>query len=394
MSLVRSRIISILAVGLAVACATIFIWQRQQCTGPYSLCDSAKKENLVPVAIIGGGPAGLSASVYTARAQFRTVVFGGMEPGGELTGVKLIENWPGREGSTGAQLIDDLTKQAKHFGAMLVNQAITKVDFSQWPFVLTLDDGTIIHALAVIIASGGIARRLDIPGVEKYWGKGVGSCTICEAPFYKDKDVAVVGGGDTSGERALQLAAYAKNVYLIVRESRLQACATVQDYLKKAKNIHIYVNTKLEQISGDDDAVTSMVIREGKNETQQIPINGLYFAIGYIPNSALFKTKLAVDNQGFIKVEPQTQKTTMPGIFAAGNVAASDKEYGKASVASGSGVKAGMDTISFLEKIGFTQEQAEKTAPRFYQPPTMNDENTPNKKSVLSDYYAIESGQN
>jgi thioredoxin reductase (NADPH) len=359
------------------------------------MCATKEKTNIVPVAIIGGGPAGLSAGVYTSRAQLRTIIFAGAEPGGELTGVKLIENWPGRSGSTGAKVIDDLTAQAKHFGAIIINQTIKSVDLNQWPFVLTTEEGTTLHAFAVIVASGGIARRLQIPGVEKYWGKGVGSCTICEAPFYKDKDAAVIGGGDTSGERALQLAAYAKNVYLIVREPRIQACATVQDYLKKAKNIHILLNTRLEEIRGNDEIVTSMILKEGKNAPREVPINGLYFAIGYIPNSDLIKKYVSIDKQGFVMVEPQSQRTTIQGVFAAGNVACSDKEYGKAGVATGSGVKAGMDAITFLEKIGFTNGEAEKMSSRFYKPvmPENADEKVENPKNAFLDYYGIDAVQ-
>lgn len=393
MQIARLHIIGVIVAGIIIAFITILLWQNQKCTyAPYRIENAFNKKNIIPVAIIGGGPAGLSAGVYASRAKMRTILFAGSEPGGELTGVKLIENWPGRSSSTGSEVIESLTKQAEHFGAQLVEETINKVDFNEWPFVLTTDAGNTIYALAVIIATGGIARRLPLPGVEKYWGKGVGSCTICEAPFYKNKDVAVVGGGDTSGERALQLAAYAKNVYLIVRESTLQACGTVQDYLKKATNIQIMLNTRLEEIKGDNEAVSSMIIKESSGNKKEIPIKGLYFAIGYIPNSALFKSFLKLDSDNFIKVECTTQKTSIPGIFAAGNVASSDKEYGKAGIAIGSGVKAGMDAISFLEKIGFTQEKAEKMAPQFFVPTqSLEAENT---KSAFSEYYGIQIAAN
>jgi thioredoxin reductase (NADPH) len=363
----KTNVIVIIVAAFAVACATIGIWQWQQRTKSYSIAQAQSVKNLVPVVVIGSGPSGLSAALYTARAKFKTIVFTGAQPGGELTGVREIENWPGKEKLTGIHAVDDLTAQAQHFGAEIINDTVKTINLKKWPFEITTEDGKTVNALAIIFATGGIAKKLKVPGALEYWGKGVGSCTICEAPFQKGKDVTVVGGGDTSADRALQLSAYANNVYLVVREPRLTACGTVQDYLKKATNIHILLNTQLLEIKGNDDGVSAMVTKNLKtNKDTETPIKALYFAIGYQPNSDLIKSSVKTDKEGFIVVEPYGQKTNMPGIFAAGNVALSDKAYGKAGVATGSGVKAGMDAIEFLENIGFVSEVAEKMESQFF----------------------------
>ncbi len=367
MALKKTNIVVIIIVAFVTACATIGIWQWQRHTVSRNLSKAKNVKNLIPVVVLGSGPAGLSAALYTARAKFKTVVFTGAQPGGELTGVREIENWPGKEKLTGIHAVDDLTAQAQHFGAEIINDTVKTINLKKWPFEITTEDGKSVNALSIIVATGGIAKKLKVPGALEYWGKGVGSCTICEAPFQKGKDVTVVGGGDTSADRALQLSAYANNVYLVVRESRLTACGTVQDYLKKAPNIHILLNTQLLEIKGNDDGVCAMVTKDLKtNKDTETPIKALYFAIGYQPNSDLIKASVSTDKEGFIHVEPYCQKTNVPGIFAAGNVALSDKAYGKAGVATGSGVKAGMDAIEYLENIGFVPEVAEKMESQFF----------------------------
>ncbi|OQA36382.1 MAG: Thioredoxin reductase [Candidatus Dependentiae bacterium ADurb.Bin331] len=367
MMLNRSNIVVIIITAFLIVGATIGVWQWQQHKMSRSISKIENVKNIVPVVVIGSGPAGLSAALYTARAKFKTIIFTGAQPGGDLTGVREIENWPGKEKLTGIHAVDDLTAQAQHFGAEIINDTVKTINTDKWPFQITTEDGKTINALAVVIAAGGTAKKLKVPGALEYWGKGVGSCTICEAPFQKGKDVTVIGGGDTSADRALQLSAYANNVYLVVRESRLTACGTVQDYLKKAQNIHILLNTQLLEIKGNDDGVSGMVTKDVKTGKEtETPIKALYFAIGYQPNSEWLKSSVHTDKEGFIVVEQYSQKTNIPGIYAAGNVALSDKAYGKAGVATGSGVKAGMDAIEFLENIGFVPEVAEKMEDQFF----------------------------
>lgn len=363
----KSQLLFVIVASGVLSVVTIGIWYYKQCFPRYYLTSVKEYRPLIPVAVIGGGPAGLSAALYTARAQLKTIVFAGAQAGGELMGVKEIENWPGKEKMSGMQVMDDMIQQADHFGAQVINEQVVAIDVSRWPFAVRTEGGKLVYALSVILAMGGIAKRLAIPGAQEYWGKGVGSCTICEAPFQKGKDVAVVGGGDTSAERARQLAVYANKVYMIVREEKLQACATVQDYLKALANIQILLATSLEEIKGNDQGVTGMIIKDLKTSTKkEVPIGALYFAIGYTPNSALVSQLVTTDRDGFICVECLSQKTSVPGVFAAGNVAASDKAYGKAGVATGSGVKAGMDAISFLESLGYSKKIEQELAPQFY----------------------------
>lgn len=328
----------------------------------------AGKKNIVPVLIIGGGPAAFAAAVYTARAKFETTVFAGEKPGGQLTNVHQIETWLGKQKSTGQEAINDLIEQAKHFGVVVVPENIVALDLSskEAPFPVKTNDGTILNALSIIIATGRIPKKLDVPGVEKYWAKGgVGSCTLCDAPFHKGQDVAVIGGGDTAADHALQLAAYADNVYMIVRDTKLDATAAVQEYLQNNKNIHILFDTQLKEIRGDGNHVTGVVVENTKDKKiTELPLKGVYFAIGYNPNSSLVKSFLKTDSKGFITLRGRTQMTSIPGVFAAGDV--TDPRYGKVATALGSGAQAGIDAIEFLQNEGFNQEIAEKFRDSFF----------------------------
>lgn len=330
----------------------------------YDLNNAYTKKNLIPVAIIGSGPAGLSAALYTARAKIKTIIFAGHEPGGQLNHVRRIENWPGKEKIEGAVLMKELDEQAQHFGAEMIYETIKRVDFTEWPFKLISNSGKEIHALAVIIATGGLPKKLEIPGVDEYWGKGIGTCAICDAPFNKDQDVIVVGGSDAAAEVALQLAAYAKKVTVISEEKQLAACATVQDYLKDAKNIEILTDLHPEKVIGDGTSVTGLDVKNTKGEVYIIPTKALYFVIGYKPISNIFKPYIETDENGFVIMQGRSQKTSIPGIFAAGTI--EDKVYGKAGIASGNGIKAALDALAFLESIGLTPYAAKKMVAQFY----------------------------
>jgi thioredoxin reductase (NADPH) len=357
------------------------------------------KDNLVPVIIIGSGPAGLSAAIYTSRAKLPTIVLTGDEVGGQLAGVREIENWPAKKKSSGEKVMDDLTKQAEHFGAIISLDNAILLDLSHWPFDIETENGEKLKAMAIIVATGRIPKKLKVPGVKKYWGKGIGTCTICEAPFQKGNIVAVVGGGDTAADRALQLANYAKKVYMFVKEGALDANGTVQDYLKNTKNIQIMLNTEVKEIKGTDDEIKSIVIENNKtDDISELPISGLYFAIGYHPNSDLVKKWIKLGPKGFIKIKGETQETNIPGVFAAGDVS---ETYGKAGIATGSGIKAGIDTIEFLQNIGINQDEIRKLSGQFYKKRAMKEHTIPliasleqfngtikNNEYVVADFYA------
>lgn len=380
---------------LILISSLLFFYQRQL----PDIMQAKDQKNLVPVLIIGSGPAGLSAALYTARAGLPTTVLAGHNPGGQLADVRQIENWPGKQKASGADTMDDLFQQAKRFGAVIIPDNACLVNLSQWPFTIKTEHHQTLHALAVIIATGRIAKRLHVPGVETYWGKGIGTCTICDAPFHKNQIVGVVGGGDTAGDHALQLASYAQKVYMIVRDKELDASEAVQEYVKETKKIEILYNTEVVRADGNAQGLSKVTIKNNQTgKTQELPLRGLYFAIGYHPNSELVKKQIKTDAEGFIMLCGRTQKTTIPGIFAAGDV--TDKRYGKAGVATGSGVKAGMDAIEFLQDIGFNQSKKE-LADNFYRYEAHKSKEIPcissaeefnqlikNNKLVLVDFYS------
>lgn len=332
---------------------------------PYKVEDALGKSNILPVAIIGSGPAGLSAAVYTSRAKLKTIVFTGHEHGGQLAHVKHIENWPGKEKMTGSHIMNDLQKQAQSFGTHIINQAIKKINFT-WPFELISDDGTSFHALSLIIATGSTTKKPAIEGFEKYWLKGISTCALCDGPFNAGQDVLVVGGGESGAELARQVAVYAKKVTLITQEPSLTACATVQDQLKACKNIEILTNTQLIGVDGNEQTITHAQLKAMPTGTlQKLPINALYLGIGYVPNTELFKQSLKTDKEGYIIVQGRSQRTSIPGICAAGSV--EEKGYGKAGIAAGNGMKAAVDTWHFLEALGVNDQVLQKLEPFFYK---------------------------
>lgn len=324
--------------------------------------------NIKPVVIIGAGPAGLTAAMYTARAKFGTLVITGDEVGGQLTEASYVENWPAREKLPGLDIMNDLKAQAVHFGVQLVFLKVVGVNFNRWPFELKLSNGDTINALTIIIATGGSQKTLDIPGIKEFWGKGIGVCSICDAPFDKGKEVVVIGGGDAAADRALQLSAFAKTVTILVRGPEMRAAAVVQDYLKKEKNISIKCNIDVKKIIGNDRVTAIEILDKKTNKMSQMPIEAVYFALGFVPRTALFKDVLELDEDGFIKVFDHTQATSKKGVFAAGTV--EDSRYQKSVTAAGDGGKAGIDAIEFLQTIGFTPEKAEKAESHFYNPKT------------------------
>lgn len=356
-------IISFVVVSGGIALAWFFNkFPKASSSLSISMNTLANKDNIVPMAIIGSGPAGLSAAVYGARGKCYTVIFEGKKPGGQLTGTTWVENWPGIKKELGANLISGLRQQAQSFGAVSVHQTITSVDFAQWPFKLVTDDGATLHALTVIIATGANPRLLNIPGEQEFWGHGVTTCAICDAPFYKDNKVVVVGGGDSAVEEALQLAPYAADITILVRGEKMRASATMQERLQEYKHIHVMYNTSIKAIKGDKHVNAIDIISNSQATTMSI--DGVFLAIGHEPNTQLFKQFIDHDENGYLILHDRTQATNVPGIFVAGDVA--DHRYRQAGVAAGDGIKAALDALEFLREHGYTDALAQELQPRFF----------------------------
>jgi thioredoxin reductase (NADPH) len=332
--------------------------------------------NIVPIVVIGSGPAGLNAALYGARAGIYTVVFQGKTPGGQLVGTTYVENWPGITKMLGAELVEQNKVQAETFGALMVPETIREADFSRWPYTLTTEDGQKITALTVIVATGSNPRRLSetglVKGESEYWGYGVTSCAICDAPFYKGKNVVVIGGGDSAVEEATLLTAYADKVTMLVRGSQLRAAAAMQARLKDHPTIEVRYQTQVLEIQGDGKVVTGVHLKDTKNGTKyDLPTDGVFLAIGHVPNTSLFKQSLALDELGYITLKGRSQKTNIQGIFAAGDVA--DHRYRQAGVAAGDGIKAALEAIEFLQDHGFSGSAAQQLEKRFYDPTPESD---------------------
>ena len=300
--------------------------------------------------IIGSGPAGYTAAIYASRANLNPVVYEGGQPGGQLTTTTEIDNFPGYpEGITGNELMEDLKKQAQRFGTEVRYGAVTKVDFSKKPFALEIDSEKKIEADTVIIATGATAKYLGLPSEEKFRGQGVSACATCDGFFYRKKDVAVVGGGDTACEEATYLASLCNKVYLIVRRDVLRASKAMQERVLNTPNIEVLWNTSTKEILGDDFGVTgAALVNNRTGEESEIKIHGFFLAIGHHPNSEVFKEFIETNSEGYIITEGKSQKTNVPGVFAAGDV--QDPTYRQAIAAAGSGCRAAMDAEKFLQE--------------------------------------------
>ncbi len=329
-------------------------------------------KNLIPIAVIGSGPAGLSAALYGARAAVRTMVFEGRNPGGQLTETAYVENLPGAPRLLGSELIEAMRKQAESFGAVCVSDTIVEVDFSQWPFLLKTESGNEVYALTVIIATGAkpcfLSDSHDTPGEKTYWGQGgVSTCAVCDAPFYKDQKVVVVGGGDSAVEEATYLTSYADSVTMLVRGPALRAAPTMQDRLKGSQKITVLYNTAVEEIVGNGTSVTGVrIVNTRENTHADLSVDGVFLAIGHYPNSDIFKKWIATDKEGYIVAGPHDQQTSLPGIFTAGDV--SDKVYKQAGVAAGNGIKAALDAYAFLQAQGYSEAFVKEIESNYYNP--------------------------
>ena len=300
--------------------------------------------------IIGSGPAGYTAAIYASRANLNPVLYEGVQPGGQLTTTTEIDNFPGYpEGITGTEMMEDLKKQAQRFGTEVRYGIVTKVDFSKRPFTLEIDSEKKVEADSVIIATGATAKYLGLPSEEKFRGQGVSACATCDGFFYRKKDVAVVGGGDTACEEATYLASLCNKVYLIVRRDVLRASKAMQERVLNTPNIEVLWNTNTKEILGDDFGVTGAALVNNKTgEESEIKIHGFFLAIGHHPNSEVFKEYIQTNAEGYIITEGKSQKTNVPGVFAAGDV--QDPTYRQAIAAAGSGCRAAMDAEKFLQE--------------------------------------------
>ena len=304
----------------------------------------------VKVLIIGSGPAGYTAGIYTGRANLNPLIYEGNQPGGQLTQTTEIENFPGYpKGIMGPEMMEEFKEQALRFGTVIRNRSIEKVDFSKRPFVCTDDQGDEILAETVIIATGASAKYLGLGDEEKYRGLGVSACATCDGFFYRKKNVAVVGGGDTACEEALYLSTLAKKVYLIVRKGHLRASEVMKQRVREAENIEILFFCNTVGLFGEDGVEGATIVRHKgtpEEETFDIAIDGFFLAIGHKPNTDIFKGQIELDEQGYIKVKGNTTHTNIEGVFAAGDCA--DPRYRQAISAAGTGCRAALDAEKFL----------------------------------------------
>ena len=306
-------------------------------------------EEAVKVLIIGSGPAGYTAAIYTSRANLAPVLYEGIEPGGQLTTTTDVENFPGHpDGVTGPDLMDRMRRQAERFGADIRTGTITRVDLASRPFHVVVDGPREIKAETLIIATGASAKYLGLPSETKFRGQGVSACATCDGFFYRKKDVAVVGGGDTACEEASYLASLCRKVYMIVRKPHLRASKAMQQRVFDTPNIEVLFEHNTAEVLGDESGVTGALLRRNDGTERKIDISGFFLAIGHHPNTELFSEQLALDAEGYVKVEPGTSKTSVEGVFAAGDVR--DPHYRQAITAAASGCIAALDCERFLLK--------------------------------------------
>jgi len=302
--------------------------------------------------IIGSGPAGYTAAIYAARANLQPVLFEGLQPGGQLTTTTDVENFPGYpEGITGPELMEDLKKQAIRFGTDVRWGLATASDLSKQPHKITIDNKKVIEAETIIIATGATAKYLGMEDEKKYAGSGVSACATCDGFFYKGKVVAVVGGGDSACEEALYLSNLCSKVYIIVRKNYLRASKIMQQRVSEKENIEILFEHNTKGLFGEKVVEGATLIKkmgEPEEEEVKIKIDGFFLAIGHTPNSGIFKEYLETDETGYILTKKGTAKTSLPGVFACGDV--QDKDYRQAVTAAGSGCMAALDAERYLSQ--------------------------------------------
>jgi len=305
----------------------------------------------VSILIIGSGPAGYTAAIYAARANMKPLLYQGIQPGGQLTITTDVENYPGfPDGIQGPEMMVNFEKQAARMGTDIRYGLATKVDFSGDVKKVWIDDEKIIEADAVIISTGASAKWLGIPSEEKFNGFGVSACAVCDGFFFKGKEVAIVGAGDTAAEEAHYLSKMCTTVHMIVRKDKMRASKVMQDRVLNTPNIKVYFNSETDEILGDKTVKAVRIKNTQTNTLQEIPVSAFFVAIGHNPNSSIFSEFIKTDETGYILTEPGTTKTNVPGVFASGDV--QDKNYRQAVTAAGSGCMAALDAERYLTAKG------------------------------------------
>lgn len=305
----------------------------------------------VSLLIIGSGPAGYTAAIYAARANMKPLLYQGIQPGGQLTITTEVENYPGYpDGIQGPEMMVHFEKQATRMGADIRYGLATKVDFGTRPFKVWIDEEKEIHAESVIICTGASAKWLGIESEQRLNGFGVSACAVCDGFFFKGKEVAIVGAGDTAAEEAHYLSKLCTTVHMFIRRDKMRASKIMQERILNTPNIKMYWNTDTDEILGDKKVEAVRIKNNQTKETQVIPISGFFVAIGHQPNSDIFKGFLDMDETGYILTQPGSTKTNIEGVFAAGDV--QDKNYRQAVTAAGSGCMAALDAERYLAAKG------------------------------------------
>ena len=300
------------------------------------------------VIIIGSGPAGYTAAIYAARANLKPILVSGIQPGGQLTITTDVENYPGYEDPIqGPWLMDQMQKQAAHVGTEIINSQVTEVFLNEDVKKLNLDNGTTLNTKTVIISTGAQARWLGLENESKFQGHGLSACATCDGFFFKDKEVAVIGGGNSAAEEALFLTKFATKVYLIHRRDKLRAEKILQDRLKENSKIEFIWNSEVTRFNGNDDLESIDLLNKKDNQTSTLKIDGVFIAIGHDPATQLFKGQLKMDDGGYIITDPDSTKTSIDGVFAAGDV--KDKIYRQAVTAAGMGCMAALEVEKYLD---------------------------------------------
>lgn len=301
--------------------------------------------------IIGSGPAGYTAAIYASRANLKPVLYQGIQPGGQLTITTEVENYPGYpDGVQGPDMMMQFEQQAKRMGADIRFGLATKVDFSAQPYRVWIDEEKEMHADAVIIATGASAKWLGLESEQRLNGHGVSACAVCDGFFFRNKEVAIVGAGDTAAEEALYLSKLCTTVHMIVRKGQMRASKVMQDRVLATPNIKMYWNSETAEVLGENKVEAVRIRNNQTNETIDVPVSGFFVAIGHQPNSDIFKGWLDMDDAGYIQTVPGTSKTNIEGVFAAGDV--QDKIYRQAVTAAGSGCMAALDAERYLGAKG------------------------------------------
>ena len=312
-------------------------------------------DTLYDVIIIGSGPAGYTAAIYASRANLRVLMFAGLESGGQLMITSDVENYPGfPSGIQGPDLMDQFEAQARRFGTEVIATDVTKVDFSRQPFTVE-SDANLYHARSIIVATGASAKWLGLPNEQRLQGRGVSGCATCDGPFFRNKEIAVVGGGDTAMEEALFLTKYASHIHLLHRRDSFRASKIMQDRVRTNEKITIHYHVAVSDVLGEG-SVEGLVLQDLETgTTQTLPVQGFFVAIGHQPNTGIFKGILDMDEVGYLKAYENTM-SSRPGVFIAGDVA--DHRYRQAVTAAGDGCRAAIDAERWLELLGETDEDS------------------------------------